>query len=133
MARYAAVLETLPPMTAEDLYDFRFLADAQISPDGARVAYVVRTIEREKNAYRSGIWLVPADGGAPGARFTSGPGEDALPRWSPDGRTLAFVSDRNAPADDAKKRKPKNIFTLTDNVGAETTLADVGQNIKSLK
>ncbi|MDO8506875.1 MAG: S9 family peptidase, partial [Candidatus Limnocylindria bacterium] len=100
-------------MTAEDLYDFRFLADAQISPDGARVAYVVRTIEREKNAYRSGIWLVPADGDAPGARFTSGPGQDALPRWSPDGRTLAFVSDRNEPADDAKKSKPKNIFTLS--------------------
>ena len=38
-----------PPMTPEDLDDFRFLADAQISPDGARIAYVVRTVDRESN------------------------------------------------------------------------------------
>ena len=100
-------------MTSEDLYDFHFLADAQISPDGARVAYVVRTIDRDTNSYHSGIWLVSADGSAQGTRFTSGPGQDSLPRWSPDGRTLAFVSDRNAPPGDGKKRKPKNVFVLS--------------------
>ena len=100
-------------MTPEDLYDFQFLADAQISPDGSRVAYVVRTIDRDKNAYRSGIWLVPADGSGEGTRFTSGSGQDSLPRWSPDGKSLAFISDRNAPSDDEKKRKPKNVFVLS--------------------
>lgn len=100
-------------MTPEDLYDFHFLADAQISPDGSRVAYVVRTIDHENNAYRSGIWLLPADGSGEGARFTSGPGQDALPRWSPDGKSLAFVSDRDAPSGDGKKRKPKNVFVLS--------------------
>jgi dipeptidyl aminopeptidase/acylaminoacyl peptidase len=100
-------------MTADDLYDFRFLADAQISPDGTRVAYVVRTIDRDKNAYRSAIWLVPADGSSEGARITSGPGQDALPRWSPDGSSLAFVSDRSAPAGDGATRKPKNVFVLS--------------------
>lgn len=99
-------------MTPEDLYDFRFLADAQISPDGARVAYVVREIDRPSNGYRSAIWLVPFAGGAP-VRFTGGPGQDALPRWSPDGEALAFVSDRAAlGGDDGKKRKPKNIYVL---------------------
>ena len=99
-------------MTPEDLYDFHFLADAQISPDGSRVAYVVRTMDRDDNAYRSGIWLVPADGSSEGARFTAGPGQDAQPRWSPDGKTLAFVSDRDAAKREGKKRKPKNIFVL---------------------
>jgi len=99
-------------MTPEDLYDFHFLADAQISPDGSRVAYVVRTMDREDNAYQSGVWLVPADGSREGTRFTSGPGQDALPRWSPDGTMLAFVSDRDVAAD-GKKRKPKNIFVLS--------------------
>ena len=84
-------------MTAEDLYDFQFLADAQISPDGSRVAYVVRTVDRDNNTYRSAIWLVPFDGGAPATKLTAGTGQDAQPRWSPDGRSLAFVSDRNAP------------------------------------
>jgi dipeptidyl aminopeptidase/acylaminoacyl peptidase len=100
-------------MTSEDLYDFRFLADAQISPDGTRVAYVVRSIDMEANGYRSSIWLVPFDGSTPGRRLTYGTGQDALPRWSPDGRSLAFVSDRNAPAGDGKKRKPKNLFVLS--------------------
>ena len=100
-------------MTPEDLYAFRFLADAQISPDASRVAYVVREVDREKNSYRSGIWLTAFDGKTVGSRFTFGPGQDALPRWSPDGRALAFVSDRNAPGGDGTKRKPKNIFVLS--------------------
>jgi dipeptidyl aminopeptidase/acylaminoacyl peptidase len=100
-------------MTSEDLYDFRFLADAQISPDGSRVAYVVRTIDREANTYRSAIWTVPFDGSATGVRLTYGTGQDALPRWSPDGRSLAFASDRSAPVGDGKKRKPKNLFVLS--------------------
>ena len=99
-------------MTPEDLYDFRFLADAQISPDGTRVAYVVREVDRASNGYRSAIWLVASGGGTP-VRFTSGPGQDALPRWSPNGNALAFVSDRAAAGDDVKKRKPKNIYVLS--------------------
>lgn len=99
-------------MTPEDLYELRFLADAQISPGGERVAYVVREVDREQNSYRSGIWLVPFAGGA-ATRITNGPGQDALPRWSPDGTTLAFVSDRAAFASaEPKKRRPKNIYLL---------------------
>src|SRR5207245_4294331 len=75
-----ALSELPPPMTAEDLYAFRFVTDAQISPDGARVAYVVREIDREKNGYRSAIWLAASDGRAGGTRFTYGPGQDASPR-----------------------------------------------------
>jgi dipeptidyl aminopeptidase/acylaminoacyl peptidase len=100
-------------MTAEDLYAFRFLTDAQLSPDGERVAFSVRTVTPERDGYRSAIWLVPFDGSAEATRLTAGPGQDTLPRWSPDGHTLAFVSDRAAPEKaDGKKRKPKNIFVL---------------------
>ena len=102
-------------MTAEDLYAFRFLSDAQLSPDGARVAFAVRTVAPERDGYRSAIWLVPFDGSAEATRLTAGPGQDTLPRWSPDARTLAFVSDRAAPGGttDGKKRKPKNVFVLS--------------------
>ena len=101
-------------MTAEDLYAFRFLSDAQLSPDGGRVAFAVRTVTPERDGYRSAIWLVPFDGSAEATRITAGPGQDTLPRWSPDGRTLAFVSDRAAPDKaDGKKRKPKNVFVLS--------------------
>src|SRR5688500_12771005 len=115
MARYDPLPELLPPMTAEDLYSFRFLTDAQLSPDGERVAFAVRTVTPERDGYRSAIWLVPFDGSAEATRFTAGPGQDTLPRWSPDARTLAFVSDRAAPGGttDGKKRKPKNVFVLS--------------------
>src|SRR3981081_386954 len=114
MARYDPLPDLLPPMTAEDLYAFRFLTDAQLSPDGERVAFAVRTVTPERDGYRSAIWLVPSDGSREAARLTSGTGQDAQPRWPPDGRTLAFLSDRAAPEKaDGKKRKPKNVFALS--------------------
>src|SRR5205809_140567 len=113
MARYDPLPELLPPLTAEDLYAFRFLTDAQLSPDGERVAFTVRTVTPERDGYTSSIWLVPFDGSREAFRFTSGAGQDAQPRWSPDGRTLAFLSDRAASEKaDGKKRKPKNVFVL---------------------
>src|SRR2546428_9380847 len=96
MARYDPLPELLPPLTAEDLYAFRFLTDVQLSPDGERVAFAVRTVTPERDGYLSSIWLVPFDGSREAARFTSGTGQDAQPRWSSDGQTLAFVSDRAA-------------------------------------
>ncbi len=103
----------LPPLTPEDLYAFRFLTDAQISPDGARVAFAVRTVNDERDGYRSALWLVPRDGSREATRLTFGPGQDASPRWSPDGAALAFASDRFATEKDPKKRKPKNVFVLS--------------------
>ena len=118
-------------MTAEDLYAFRFLADAQISPDGERVAYVVREIDRERNTYRSAIWLVPFEGSSRGTRLTFGPGQDAQPRWSPDGRAIAFVSDRDAP-DEGKAKKPKNIYLLSLDGGEARRITAFGDDCADL-
>jgi dipeptidyl aminopeptidase/acylaminoacyl peptidase len=107
-------------MTAEDLYDFRFLTDAQLSPDGERVAFAVRTVTPERDGYRSAIWLVPFDGSSEATLLTAGTGQDTLPRWSRDARSLAFVSDRATPEKpaapekaDGRKKKPKNLFVLS--------------------
>ncbi len=78
------------PIAAEDLYRFTFVGDPQLSPDGATVAFVRTTVDREADGYRSQLWTVPADGSAPPRRFTAGP-NDTAPRWSPDGRALAFL------------------------------------------
>src|SRR5438445_359059 len=125
MARYDPVPQLPPPMTPDDLYALRFLMDAQISPDGARVAFAVRTANEERDGYRSALWLVPADGSSDARQLTFGPGQDTLPRWSPDGSTLAFVSnrtddrERNTVADiHVANASGRNGWRVTDGVGA---------------
>jgi dipeptidyl aminopeptidase/acylaminoacyl peptidase len=81
---------------AEDLYSLRVPTDVRISPDGERVAFVVKEPNPEKDGYRNAIWLVPSDGSAPPRQISLGAKSDTAPRWSPDGRTLAFLSDRSA-------------------------------------
>jgi len=82
-------------MEAADLLAFKTIPELDISPDGARVAYVVMWIDTEKDEYRSTIHVAPTEGGAP-VEFTRGPTRDSAPRWSPDGAQLAFLSDRGS-------------------------------------
>jgi dipeptidyl aminopeptidase/acylaminoacyl peptidase len=80
-------------MDASDLLAFKTIPDLDLSPDGTRVAFVVQSIDTEKDEYRSTIHVAPTDGGAT-VEFTRGPTRDSAPRWSPDGAQLAFLSDR---------------------------------------
>ena len=80
-------------MTPEDITRIRWVSDAQMSPDGQRVAFVVTTLCAERDQYLSNVWMVAVDGGTP-RRLTSGDKRDTAPRWSPDGTRLAFVSER---------------------------------------
>src|SRR5438132_990168 len=120
MARYAALSSSPLPLSPEDLYEFRFLTDAQMSPDGRWLAFVVRDpkdAEDEEDGVRvydraryksdeggllddrrKHIWIVGVDGAAP-RRLTDGDYDDGQPEFSPDGREIAFVSNRTEKRD----------------------------------
>ena len=104
----------------EDLFRFTFITDVQLSPDGELVAYVARSVDRERDRYRSAIWIVPSAGGAP-RQLTRGDNEDLLPRWSPDGRHLAFVTDRGD-IPPGKERAPRNLWIVDLALRAEGPL-----------
>jgi dipeptidyl aminopeptidase/acylaminoacyl peptidase len=80
-------------MTIDDLLAIPVLNDPQMSPDGAQVAFTVTRADREANAYRTHVWVVPASDGPP-RQLTTAKAKDTSPRWSPDGTRLVFVSDR---------------------------------------
>lgn len=78
----------------DDIMAIKNVPEAKISPDGKHVAYVISEVDLELNMYNSDIWVVAADRSRT-FKLTNGPGRDDRPQWSPDGKTIAFFSDRN--------------------------------------
>ncbi len=80
-------------MEPKDIPTIRAAQDAQVSPDGRTVAFVVSETDAKENVYQTDIWLVSTGGGEP-FRFTRHAKNDRAPQFSPDGTKLAFISER---------------------------------------
>ena len=90
-------------ITEKDLFDFVWIGDPQISPDGMRIAFVRVTVNEKKEGYNTSIWSVSVIGGDEPHQLTKGD-HDTAPRWSPDGRFLLFL---RAAEKDGKPEPPQ--------------------------
>src|ERR1700737_3676067 len=94
-------------ITEKDLFNFTWIADPQVSPDGSRVAFVRVTVNAKKDGYDTAIWMVTT-GSSESRQMTAGP-RDSTPRWSPDGQYLCFV---RAPEKDGRV-EPSQLFMMS--------------------
>jgi dipeptidyl aminopeptidase/acylaminoacyl peptidase len=116
------------PITPEDVVSVRQVDEPVISPDGRFVAFVV--YEPADTGGSSGlrnadIWVVSSDGSNPARKFAFGPKQETMPRWSPDGSALAFLSDRA----DGKNQ----VYTIPTNGGEATALTTMKEGVNLFK
>lgn len=81
-------------LQVSDLASLKDVSDAQISPDAKQIVFVVSEVSANHSRTISRLWLTPTQGGEV-RRLTKDDANESAPRWSPDGKLIAFYSDRD--------------------------------------
>lgn len=111
------------PLRVDDLFALKDVSDPRLHPDGTQVAYTVRSLDQKKDTHDTDIYLAPTAGG-PAQRLTTSPKAETSPRFSPDGKTLAFLSGREG--------KKTQVFLLPRGGGEATKLTDFKGGVSDL-
>ena len=114
-----AVAQAPRPFRFDELARVRRVGAFSVSPDGRWIVYSVGVPDVEANRTRSTLWIAPATGGAPRS-LTSGDVRDSDPRFSPDGKTIAFLSNREKGTQiwttDAAGSAPRRVTSIPTDV-----------------
>jgi dipeptidyl aminopeptidase/acylaminoacyl peptidase len=141
MRRYAVILlilvsalstfaQTKRSITDKDLFHFQWIGDPEVSADGAHVAFVRVTVNEKKDNYDTALWMVSTSGSDSSIRLTNGK-RDAEPRWSPDGKWIAFVRGSAEPPKDGKPL-PAQLALLSLAGGEAWVITDLPRSVSGL-
>ena len=108
-------------ITAEDLYEIEVINGCQISPDGRDIVYAVQSVEKDSEKKFTHLWRVPTNAGEP-VQLTFGKHTNGNPKWSPDGKWIAFLSNR-------VDKKQSQLFILPVDGGEGRPITDVKGDI----
>jgi dipeptidyl aminopeptidase/acylaminoacyl peptidase len=114
-------------ITAEDLYEFKSITYARISPDGKSIIFPVQTVEKKTEKKFTNLWIQPTEDGSKAYQFTYGKQSDGSPVWSPDGSQVAFLSNRG----DAEK--PAQVYLIPTHGGEARQLCEIKGILFSMK
>jgi dipeptidyl aminopeptidase/acylaminoacyl peptidase len=115
----------------EDLWKLERPAQPTLSPDGAQACVSVTAYDMKENRGRASLWLLSAFGGEPRQLTTMGE-KDGEPRWSPDGRWIAFVAKRTGAGKDESDDEPQ-VYVIAPDGGEARRLTDIATGAFGIK
>ncbi|MFN2176527.1 MAG: S9 family peptidase [Anaerolineales bacterium] len=113
------------PIKAEDLYKIKIISDTRISPSGKYVVFAQQRIDSKTEQKYSNLWIQSTKGGKP-TQLTFGDQKDFQPRWSPDGKIIAYLSNQG------DQDRPPQIFRVLSTGGKPKPLTKIDGTIRSL-